>query len=152
MQSNNKDLYFVAVKVFLEDGKGNFLITKDRFSCWDIPGGRLRPEDFDVEIIDVVVRKLGEELGDEVVYYIHEPIVYMRHERDEIIAHNETEKCRIFAIAYRATYKNGNILLGENHVEYKWVSQQNFDAEKYFDGGWLKGVREYMEKIKKYMK
>jgi len=27
----NKDTYFVAVKIFLKDQEGNFLITKDKF-------------------------------------------------------------------------------------------------------------------------
>lgn len=34
----NKDTYFVAVKVFLLNAQGNFLITKDRFGDW---GGEL---------------------------------------------------------------------------------------------------------------
>ncbi len=46
----NKDVYFVAVKVFLQNEKGKLLITKDRFGDWDIPGGRLRENDFDVPL------------------------------------------------------------------------------------------------------
>jgi len=43
--AENKDLYFVAVKIFLEDKDGRLLITKDRFGDWDLPGGRLREKD-----------------------------------------------------------------------------------------------------------
>jgi len=56
MQTDSKDLYFVAVKVFLEkDGK--FLIIKDGFGQWDIPGGRLTKSEFNVPFEQVVARK-----------------------------------------------------------------------------------------------
>ncbi len=140
-----KDLYFVAVKIFLEDGQGNFLITKDRFGDWDIPGGRLRENDFEVDLNDVVKRKIQEELGGEVNYEIGESILFMRHERDEIISESEKSKRRIFAIGYRAKYISGEIKLGENHELYEWVSIKNFVAEDRFTGGWLKGVKEYQD-------
>lgn len=35
---DQKDLYFVAVKVFLEKD-GQLLILKDGFGEWDLPGG-----------------------------------------------------------------------------------------------------------------
>lgn len=147
MQNNGKDMYFVAVKVFLEDGDGNFLITKDTFNTtWDIPGGRLRPEDFDVDLSDVVARKMREELGEDVTYDLREPVVYMRHEREEQFPDGTTDTRRIFAIGYRATYIGGEMKMGKNHEDYKWVSKADFKPEEYFDGGWLKGVKEYMSK------
>ncbi|HSH31916.1 MAG TPA: hypothetical protein VK963_04595 [Candidatus Saccharimonadales bacterium] len=46
-EGNDKDLYYVAVKLFLLDD-GKLLITYDIFGPWDLPGGqralmRLRP-------------------------------------------------------------------------------------------------------------
>jgi ADP-ribose pyrophosphatase YjhB (NUDIX family) len=144
---HEKDLYFVAVKVFLEDSNSNLLITKDRFCGWDLPGGRLREIDFDVSLEDVVERKIQEELGGDVRYELGDPIVFMRHERDEILSSGEKEKRRIFAVGYRADYLGGEICLGSNHVAFEWVSKNDFDPEQYFTGGWLKGVREYLQKI-----
>jgi hypothetical protein len=41
MNAQEKDTYFVAVKIFLEkDGK--FLVMKDNFGDWDLPGGRIK--------------------------------------------------------------------------------------------------------------
>jgi ADP-ribose pyrophosphatase YjhB (NUDIX family) len=142
----SKDLYFVAVKVFLEDGNGNLLITKDRFGDWDIPGGRLREGDFEVPLEQIAERKMKEELGESVQYRLEDPIVMMRHERDEILATGEREKRRIFAIGYRAQYLGGDIVLGTNHEKFEWVSIETFEPEKYFTGGWLKGVKEYQQK------
>ena len=60
-----KDLYFVAVKALLRKGD-KLLITKDIFKDgWDIPGGRIKPEEFETPLPDVMERKIREELGPE---------------------------------------------------------------------------------------
>jgi ADP-ribose pyrophosphatase YjhB (NUDIX family) len=144
---HNKDHYFVAVKIFLQDASGRLLITKDRFGDWDIPGGRLRENDFDAALPDVVARKLKEELGDSVLYELGEPVIFMRHERDEILADGRREKRRIFAIGYKALYKGGEPKLGKNHERYEWVEFKSFKPEAYFKGGWLKGVKEFQARF-----
>jgi hypothetical protein len=140
-----KDLYFVAVKIFLEDKEGNLLILKDKFGDWDIPGGRLRGNDFETAFIEIIERKIKEELGDKVRYNIQEPIVFMRHERNEVLSGGKREKRRIFAIGYGAEYLDGDIVLGKSHEKYEWVKIDNFVPENYFKGGWLKGVKEYLQ-------
>lgn len=144
--NQSKDTYFVAVKVFLEDGKGNLLITKDRFGDWDIPGGRLRENDFDVPLDQVIARKMVEELGSHVIYQLGKPTVFMRHERNELLSSGEKQKRRIFALGYSATYKGGKIELGKNHERLEWVDLKNFNPKDFFTGGWLKGVEEYISK------
>jgi 8-oxo-dGTP pyrophosphatase MutT (NUDIX family) len=79
----DKDLYFVAVKVFLREGE-KMLITHDIFGAWDLPGGRIRPDEFDKPMEEVIHRKLHEELGVEVRYDLGEPVgVFFRVERIE---------------------------------------------------------------------
>jgi 8-oxo-dGTP pyrophosphatase MutT (NUDIX family) len=137
----DKDLYFVAVKVFLEkDGK--FLILKDGFEQWDIPGGRLKKDEFDTPLEEVVKRKLKEELG-EIDYTLGKSIVFMRHERVESVPGNPT--VRIFAVGYEATLNSGEITLPSHHTEMLWADLKDFKPEDYFTGGWLKGVQEYLE-------
>jgi len=76
--STQKDTYFVAVKVFLErDGK--FFIFKDRFGAWDLPGGRIKKDEFKAPLDSIIRRKMKEEIGDAVEYEIGKPIVFMRH-------------------------------------------------------------------------
>lgn len=139
-----KDTYFVAVKVFLEDAKGNLLVIKDRFGDFDLPGGRLLETDFSVPIEEVVARKIKEELG-EVQYTLGKPVVFMRHERDEVLQGGKKEKRRIFAVGYKAEYQGGEITLGKNHERYEWVSFRTFKPEQYFTGGWLRGVQDYVQ-------
>ncbi len=143
MPNTEKDLYFVAVKIFLEkDDK--FLILKDGFGEWDIPGGRIRIDEFDTPLEKIVERKMAEELGSKIHYSLGKPVVFMRHERAEAIPGNP--QVRIFAVGYRATLENGEIELTSHHTDMLWVSQTNFKPDKYFRGGWLKGVQEYLNK------
>lgn len=143
---NGKDLYFVAVKVFLKNSKNQLLIIKDKFGDWDIPGGRLRAQDFCTSLSNIVKRKIGEELGKKVKYKLGDPVVYMRHERNEILATGKKEKRRIFAVGFEAKYLGGEINLGKNHIKSEWVDLKNFKPGKYFKGGWLKGIKEYIKK------
>lgn len=145
----NKDVYFVAVKAFLTDDSGRFLIMKDRFGDWDILGGRLKEHEFETPLEVVLERKVKEEIGDVVQYKLGEPVVFMRHERNEILPSGEREKRRIFAVGYEAKYMSGEITMGKNHEKYEWVDIKTFEPEKYFTGGWLKGVKEFQAKYNK---
>ena len=144
---SGKDLYFVAVKVFLRDKTGRIYITKDRFDCWDIPGGRLKYDEFAKPLEKVVARKIKEELGAAVKYRLGQPVVFMCHERNEILPDGSRTKVRIFAIGYEAKYLGGKIKLGKNHVQEEWVDLKKFRPEKYFHGGWLRGIKEYIKLV-----
>lgn len=141
MSTQEKEQWFVAVKMFLRDGE-NLLILKDIFDDgWDLPGGRIRKNEFETPLPDIVARKMREEVGKEVVYKLNEtPKIFFRHERTEA----ETgETVRIFAIGYEATYTSGTVTLGKHMDRYEWVDAKIFNAKDYFRGGWLKGVEEY---------
>lgn len=73
----------------------------------------------------------------------------MRHERNEVLSSGDRQKKRIFAIGYEAKYLDGSIVLGFNHEEYEWVDLKAFKPEDYFTGGWLQGIKEYIQ-LKKY--
>ena len=139
---DEKDLYFVAVKVLLRDGN-KLLITHDIFGDWDIPGGRLKKNEFDTPLEDVVKRKMSEELGDDLQYESGKPIVFFRHERQEQNLDGQT--VRIFAVGFDAKYISGEPKLGDHHDKFEWVDIEAFKPEDYFTGGWLKGIQEYLK-------
>ena len=145
----NKDVYFVAVKVFLVDKSDRFLVVKDRFGDWDIPGGRLEANEFETALEAVLERKVKEEIGDLVQYKLGKLMVFMRHERNEILSSGLRGKRRIFAVGYEAGYVSGEIKIGKNHEKFEWVDIKTFEPETYFTGGWLKGVKEFQAKYGK---
>lgn len=140
MSIDQKDTYFVAVKVFLKkDGK--LLILKDNFGDWDLPGGRIKKDEFNVPLEQIIKRKVSEELGNDIKYTIDKPVVFMRHERIEV---STNVPVRIFAIGYEGALESGDIKTSERHPELLWVDPKDFKPENYFKGGWLKGVQEYL--------
>lgn len=141
MSIEDKDLYFVAVKVFLEH-HGKLFIFKDRYGAWDLPGGRIKKEEFHTPLEDVIKRKISEELGSEIVYILGKPVLFMRHERHESVSGNPLVK--IFAIGYSAVLESGEIHLSGQHTQMQWADPDKFIPENYFSGGWLEGVKEYL--------
>jgi 8-oxo-dGTP pyrophosphatase MutT (NUDIX family) len=138
-----KDVYFVAVKVFLERGD-DFLVFKDKFCDWDLPGGRIKKHEFETDLTEVIERKMREELGEDIEYdLINRPEILMRHERVEASPGNPT--VRIFGIGYRAKLKSGEPKPSEAHVEMKWVNIHDYNPDEDFTGGWLKGVHDYLK-------
>ncbi len=137
-----KDTYFVAVKLFLEK-EGKLFILKDMWGDWDLPGGRIRKDEFDTPLEQIIQRKMLEELGDNVKYTVGRPVVFMRHQREEATA--DKQVIRIFAIGYEGTLISGEPRLGDHHVEMKWVDIATFKPEDYFTGGWLQGVQDYLK-------
>jgi len=141
MNKQEKDSYFVAVKIFLEkDGK--FLVMKDNFGDWDLPGGRINRDEFETSLENIIIRKMNQEVGKDVKYKLGKPIVFMRHER---IEDSTKEAVRIFAIGYQASWIEGEIKTSERHTEIVWADQKTYKPEEYFKGGWLKGVQDYMD-------
>jgi hypothetical protein len=137
---SDKDLYFVAVKLFLRD-KRKLLITHDIFGAWDLPGGRLQVKEFSKPLTAVIKRKISEELGDQVRYQVGKPLVFFRVERLE---QSLNKPVRIFAIGYQATYNGGSVQMDKYHDQMQWVDIDTFQPQKYFSGGWLSGVQEYL--------
>lgn len=148
-----KELYLVAVKLLMRQGD-KLLITHDIFDTWDLPGGRIRVDEFHKPLESVIERKVREELGPEVRYALAQPAVFFRVEREEHALTKQGtyvpsgQMVRIFAIGYEARYLGGEIKLGEYHDTMEWVNVKTFEPTKYFKGGWLAGVEEYLAKSK----
>lgn len=140
-----KDLYYVAVKLLLRDGQ-KLLITHDIYGDWDLPGGRIRKDEFNSPLESVIERKTNEELGGNISYELGQAEVFFRVERQEHNLNGQT--VRIFGVGYEAAYKGGEIVLGEHHDQMEWVDVSTFRPEDYFTGGWLVGVNEYIAKLR----
>src|SRR3989344_4580233 len=128
MESEQKDTYFVAVKIFLEKN-GKLLIIKDKFGDWDLPGGRIKRDEFEKPLEDIIKRKMLEELGINLQYTLGKPVIFMRHERVEVAPGNPV--VRIFAIGYEATLTSGAVTLSERHHEFLWIDPETFKPEKF---------------------
>ena len=141
----SKENWFVAVKILLRDGN-NLLVLRDTFGDGDIPGGRLRKDDFQTPLLEVLHRKVIEEIGSKVTYTIKDenPVCTFRHERFEV---GSGEVRRIFALGFEAKYEGGEIVTGDYIESHAWIDVRTAKLEDYLEGGWLRGVEEYVRKI-----
>lgn len=144
MEINGKDVYFIAVKALIRNGN-KLLVTHDIFKSWDIPGGRIKKDEFQKPLIDVLKRKLREELGDAVVYDIGEMVTTFSVERDEV---GIDTTARIFAIGYEVNYVSGDIVLGSHHDAYEWVDIDSFIPSSRFKDGWERGLDAYLLRLR----
>lgn len=83
MEINGKDVYFVAAKALIRDGE-KLLVTHDVFGDWDIPGGRIKKDEFEKPFEAVLERKIREELGSDIRYEVGAPKVFFKVERVDI--------------------------------------------------------------------
>jgi len=144
MEFNGKATYFVAVKVFLRDGE-KLLVVHDAWGTWELPGGRIRLEEFQRSLDEVVVRKIREELGDKVKYSGLKPTgTFFQVRRSENIGGESEQEVKIFAVGFEAQYKGGEIKLSEVHDEMRWVDVGNFEPLKLQDNDWMRGVEDYL--------
>ena len=143
MESNGKAVYFVAVKVFLRRGD-ELLLAHDIFDTWELPGGRIKLDEFQRPLTETVSRKLREELGDDLKYSAPKPTgTFFQVARME-----QGQEVRIFAIGYEAKYLDGEIKLSKVHDELKWVDVRDFEPLKLQNNDWMRGVEDYIKEIK----
>jgi hypothetical protein len=141
----SKENWFVAVKILLRKGD-ELLVLRDIFGDGDIPGGRLRKDDFETPLLEVLKRKVTEEVGPDISYTItyENPVCTFRHERFEV---GSGEVRRIFALGFEALYERGAIETGDYIESHTWIDLRTAQLSDYLEGGWLKGVEEYVQKL-----
>lgn len=50
-------------------------------------------------------------------------------------------------LVFIARHTSGEIHIGQNHDEYRWVKVKDFKPETLFEGGWLKGLQQYLSQL-----
>jgi hypothetical protein len=144
-QSLAKDEYLVALKLLLLDGD-KLLITHDTFGQWDLPGGRIRRNQFDVPLEDILIGKISEELGKDLKYQLGDIKTTFRVEREEF--GRGGSKVRIFGLGYEAEYLGGEISLGEFHDRHEWIDLKTVDLKNYkTESGWVHLLEKYRERF-----
>jgi len=108
----------------------------------DLPGGRIRRDQFGTPLDVILANKVVEELGQEIKYKLGEIKSTFRVERNEV--GREGEKVRIFGVGYEAEYLGGDIKLGEWHEKYEWIDLQTVNLEDYkTESGWVHLLNDY---------
>lgn len=140
-KSAAKDEYLVALKALIRDGN-KLLITHDIFGHWDIPGGRIRKDQFDVPLNEILDLKIKEELGEEITYKIEDIKTVLRVEREEHGLNGK--KVRIFGVCYEVQYLGGNPKIGDHHDKIEWIDITSANLDDYkSSAGWVHLLKDY---------
>lgn len=148
MEFNGKAAYSVAVKVILRDGD-KILLTHDIWNTWELPGGRIRVDEFQKDLAEVVRRKLGEELGNDIKYSDLKPTgTFFQVSRIEETGDLSEKEVKIFAIGYEAKFDGGVITIGDSHDKFEWFDINELDPLELQDNDWMRGLQDYLDKIR----
>ncbi len=133
--------FFVGVKAFIEhEGKLLILRQSDHYEDvgkWQLPGGRIGLGEETEELKTVLLREVQEECGEGFSIAVGEFFHVFRR-----LPRNGTWT---ILIAFKCTYRSGEIRLNGEHTEYAWITRE--EMRKYeFVEGFQEALQIYFEK------
>lgn len=136
------DKYMISLKVFLTNTDGETLILQnsDKFHSrgfYDLPGWRIDFDEFDTDYETILRREIAEELWVNVKSNISLKPVSM--------GRLENKQDRVLLLIFEADYISGEIVISEEHEQYKWVQLNELNLEEHFMSGMLEAVMRYLE-------
>src|SRR5438552_16784489 len=110
----------VAVKgLILKDGRLLMVREAAGDRPWELPGGRVEVGEEALPPVDVLRRELSEELGPSFQYEIDRPVLAWTRPPDP-----PRRALSVFLLAFLCRYRAGEIVLSDEHVEFRWAKEQ----------------------------
>ncbi len=132
----------VGVKVLIEkNGRYLFLRRSQAFKAgpqkWDIPGGRIEPDE---PLDQALAREVREETG-----IALSPSLELLAAQDIFAA---DKNIHVVRLTYRARLHDneGNVEISDEHDDYKWMSKADILAEEHVDSYLFEVVKRLSEK------
>lgn len=136
----------VSLKVFLKNEKGQILALaapegSSITGYYDLPGGRVDEDEFEIDYETQIKRELAEEIGPDVRYELSlRPVALARH---TYFSKRQNKEIKSFFICFEAKYLGGEIKISDEHIGYKWLDIGKIKLEEYFRKGPLEAVQQY---------
>lgn len=148
MNKTARDFYQISLKLVLKNGNGEVLLmkaqNKDIYAgFYDLPGGRINVDEFEVPLPDILRREVREEIGD-VEYDLNpRPVTVARHLIPASISVHKRD-VHVLYLLYEGLYKNGEVTVSREHTGFMWVDPRSVELERYLKSGNLEGIRMYL--------
>lgn len=148
MNKTARDFYQISLKLIFKNGNGEVLLmkaqNKDTYAgFYDLPGGRINVDEFEVSLPDILRREVREEIGD-VEYDLNpRPVAVARHLIPASISVHKRD-VHVLYLLYEGLYKNGEVTVSREHTGFMWVDPLRVELEKYLKSGNLEGMRMYL--------
>ncbi len=122
----NEDLFQIAAKAVVKDSEGHILLIKisnPQKRYWDLPGGRIQKES---TIEETLRREIEEETGIVDIQDVKPLTTFLTHIRLPI---NQDQTSGLIFFVYTCQLaKKCEIVLSEEHTEYKWAAPEEAAA------------------------
>ncbi|MDO8498500.1 MAG: NUDIX hydrolase [bacterium] len=128
----NDQLLFVGQKAFI-DKDGEILILIDPKLGIDLPGGKIKEGEAD--LIESLKREVREETKLEIE--IEDPFITWMIE----FPPDHRNQGKVFLVGYKCKYFSGEVILSDEHSDYKWVNKNNY--LKLSKDGHFKAIEKY---------
>ena len=110
-------LLFIGQKAFIVKDGEILVLTDPKFGV-DLPGGKIKEEETD--LIESLKREVREET--ELVIEVKEPFTTWMVE----FFPDHRNQGKVLLVGYKCKYVSGEIVLSDEHTEYKWVNKNSY--------------------------
>lgn len=156
MPNKQIDFYQISLKPLLLNGDNKILALKavdnGTFSgFYDLPGGRIDTDEFNVPFTEILKREVKEEIGDININIAPDLVAYGRK---VILAEHTASKekdIHVLYLFFQGYYLGGNIRISKEHTGHEWLDLNDIKLEEHFKEGLLDGVRAYMDKRRTFL-
>lgn len=145
---SERDFYKISLKIFLKNKQGEFLLLKCKGSgifagFWDMPGGSIEKDEFNMSFDTIIKREVAEEIGNVDFDLNLKPVGLGRFEnvRKESPLGGPLHGLCIF---FEAIYKSGEVKVSDEHEGFQWVKLTKDNLEQYFNAAVLEGFKTYL--------
>lgn len=115
----------VGVKALIKNSNGEYLFIRRSTTLatdvsepsWDIPGGRIEPDEY---LLEALRREVQEEIGHEV-----QSTPMLIKAQDIFVT---TKNLHVVRLTYRLTEDVEDIILSDEHEEYVWVHESQLET------------------------
>jgi 8-oxo-dGTP diphosphatase len=147
MKNNKLNNVLFLQKCIIVNNKGQILALKrsltkdsDRSGCWDLPGGTY---ELGEDVIDSIKREVKEETS--LIISDPQPI-YLASGFNHLNQFMSGEN--VFAVTHVCHTWTGDVIISDEHTEYRWITSQEFLTYDFGDdGGFFKAsIQVYIER------
>lgn len=140
--------FHVSLKLILKNKDGKILLLKmpddsSMSEYYDVPGGRITKDEFNISFEETIKREITEELGTDIKYRLNmKPVSYGVH---TVFSKSIGKEIQMLMLFFEAEYLDGAILLSDEHMEYVWENVNDANVKQLFIRGLLEGVSNYLK-------
>lgn len=111
---------------------------------YDLPGGRIGTDEFNVSLAEVIKREVAEEIGDVKYQLWQKPVAVGRHLIPAPAA-GDAKDTHVLYLFFEAEFLGGEVKTSSEHTGYQWLDLEKIKLSDYFTSGILEGIKMYFD-------